>query len=135
MSSKSLKFTVFLIEILFVDNLFKMVEPVLITVVAAIAAGCTAAGFLARYFYDKASEEPKVSTEENKMGNVIVTNIKEAVEVEDHDHVVFGLYIIVGLLVLMITIYVIQKYIRAVERRTLRRALGNNNALETVTSH
>lgn len=131
MSSKLLEFTFYLIPI-FIDNLTKMVEPVSITVVAAIGATCTAAGFLIRFLYDKATAEPKVIKDENKMGNVIVTNIKEAVEVEDHDHVVFGLYLIAGLLMLMIAIYFVQKYVKSIKKRTLRRAIQSKNQLETI---
>lgn len=108
-----------------------MAEPVSITIIATVGAVCTIGGFLARYIYDKTTEEPK-KVEENKMGNVIVTNIKEAVEVEDHQHVVVGLYIIIGLLTLMIGIYFVQKYIKSVERRTLRRAISTNNTIDAV---
>lgn len=131
MSSKTTKFAIFIIQLLIIENIIKM-EPVSITAVVVISLGCTAVGFLSRYFYDKASEEPKIVKEENKMGNVIVTNIKEAVEVEDHGHVVIGLYSIVGLLILMIAIYIVQKYVKSIEKRTLRRALASNNDIDVV---
>lgn len=129
--SKTTKFGIFLVELLIIESIIKM-EPISLTAVVAISLGCTAVGFLTRYFYDKSTEEPKIEKEENKMGNVIVTNIKEAVEVEDHDHVVIGLYIIVGLLILMIAIYLVQKYVTSIKKRTLRRALASSNELEAV---
>lgn len=132
MGSKAINFAVLIIQVSILDRVIKMAEPVSITVLVAVSLGCTAVGFLSRYFYDKASEEPKIVKEENKMGNVIVTNIKEAVEVEDHDHVVIGLYLIVGLLILMFATYIIQKYVKSIKRRTLRRALASNNELDDV---
>lgn len=132
MNSQKEKLIVFIIQTLCVNDLVKMVEPVSISVVFGIGAVRTGVGFLARYIYDKATEEPHKNVEENKMGNVIVTNIKEAVEVEDHHHVIIGIYIIAALLVLMIIGYFLQQYIKSIERRTLRRALRSSNELENV---
>lgn len=131
MSSRSADFVFFIVQTLVIDKLIKMVEPVSISLVVGTGALCTAGGFLVRYIYDKATEEPK-KIEENKMGNVIVTNIKEAVEVEDHQHVVIGLYMIVAILILMIAIYFVQKSIKSIKKRTLRRAISTNNALTDV---
>lgn len=123
----SLKFTqeVF-IELIDSFTNVKMVEPVSICVVALIGVSCTVVGFFTRYFYEKATEEPQIIKEENKMNNVIVANIKEAVQVEDHSFLILGVYLIVGLLVLIIAGLTAQYFARRIKKRTLRRVLTGN---------
>lgn len=106
-------------------------EPVSITVVAVIGATCTVVGFLSRYIYDKTTEEPKITKEENKMNNVIVANIKEAVQVEDHSLLIVGVYVIVALLMLMIVGLIAQYYGRRIKKRTLRRIMAGNKLQNT----
>lgn len=127
MSSISLKFIeeVFF-ELIDIFEYFEMVEPVSISVVAVIGAACTAVGFFAKYIYDKATQEPKIIKEENKMNNVIVANIKEAVQVEDHSYLIVGVYLIVGLLMLIIAGLIAQYYGRRIKKRTLRRVMAGN---------
>lgn len=123
----SLKFVeAVLLELINIGENFKMVEPVSISVVAVIGATCTAVGFFARYLYEKATVEPKIVKEESKMNNVIVANIKEAVQVEDHSYLIFGVFLIAGLLLLIIGGLLAKHYGKRIKKRTSRRVLAGN---------
>lgn len=95
----------------FYEHFNMVVTPVSITVAALVGATCTAVGFLSRYIYDKMSEQPKIIKEE-KMNNVIVANIKEAVQV--------------GLMLLMIAGLIAQYYGRRIKKRTILRVMAGN---------
>lgn len=120
-------------ELIDISNILNM-EPVSLTVVAFIGVGCAAVGFFSRYFYDKANEEPKIVKEESKMNNVIVANIKEAVQVEDHAYLIVGVYLIVGLLIVIIAGLIAQYFAKRIKKRTLRRVLAGNE-LRNAPAH
>lgn len=126
MSGKFLEFAQFISGILFenVVNTVVSMEPITISAILIFGAVCSISG----YFYGRPGEKPAVK-EENKMGIVIVTNIKEAVEVENHDQVVIGVYLIVGLLTSMIIIFFVHHFAKSIKKHTLRRVITNGNEL------
>lgn len=97
-----------------------MVEPVSLVIVSVIAIG----GFIGGYFVSKAANPQKVENNADQLHNVVVQNIKDTVQVQDHPMLIIGVFIIIALLSLIIVVLFVQLCARRIKKRTLRRVLS-----------
>lgn len=103
-----------------------MVEPVTLVVLGIVAIG----SFISGYYYNKPAEIQQIPRDPNEMHNVVIQNIKDTVQVEDHSYLIVGVYVIIGLLVLIIAGLIAQYYTKKIKKRTLRRVLNSGNELQ-----